>query len=489
MESFYTPSRQSSAAILVIVFDTFKRLIKQFWPILLLLIFGTSQESSTTDRIVYMISVLAAFSGLISIISYFNYYYHIEGKTLVVQKGILQKSKTNIPFDRIQTINIEQELIHRMLGVVKLEIDTAGSQNKELTLKALTEEKAQALRSYILESKDQMPLVEQERREEEVLMQLDPVSLIKTGLVENHLRSAFIVFAFGLWALDQLREFGLEKQLSQFEKGWVAFASSLANVLGLFMVFIGLAILISVLRIFIQYYNLKLLREPNGFRLSYGLINRRQVSAKDSKTQIISWSQNLLQKKIDLFKLRLRQAGSREVGNKKSITIHGCKPSNVEEILDHLIGKNKEDFQHVKTPVNVHYLLYHGRNLLIVGLPILIGLIWLKQPEQLIGAIILLGGFLITLFRRYKKAGFSLTRELLKVNGGAFGEKTAILYNYKIQAVQIRQSYYQRRRSLANLRIGTAAGDIVIPFIKVDTANAIADYLLYKAESSKQSWM
>jgi putative membrane protein len=60
---------------------------------------------------------------------------------------------------------------------------------------------------------------------------------------------------------------------------------------------------------------------------------------------------------------------------------------------------------------------------------------------------------------------------------------------YKIQAVEFRQTIFQKRRKLASLHLMNAAGTMTIPFIDETLAKQIYDYLLYHTEVSKRKWM
>ena len=83
----------------------------------------------------------------------FRYYFYIEEDKLIVEKGVFGRSKTIVPFERIQTINFEQNLAHQVFSVLRLKVDTAGSAQKEFEFDAIAIDQAQALRKIILEKK------------------------------------------------------------------------------------------------------------------------------------------------------------------------------------------------------------------------------------------------------------------------------------------------------------------------------------------------
>jgi len=68
------------------------------------------------------------------------------------------------------------------------------------------------------------------------------------------------------------------------------------------------------------------------------------------------------------------------------------------------------------------------------------------------------------------------------------GYRLDVLLFRKVQRVTVRQSWFQARRGLAELRVYLASGSVRIPYIPYEAAAALRDYILYKVESSDRSW-
>jgi putative membrane protein len=59
----------------------------------------------------------------------------------------------------------------------------------------------------------------------------------------------------------------------------------------------------------------------------------------------------------------------------------------------------------------------------------------------------------------------------------------------KAQSVDFRQSFFQKRRGLASLRVNNASGQMNIPYIPEDVAYKLMNYLLYRVEAANKKWM
>lgn len=64
---------------------------------------------------------------LIAVIVYNHFLFSVEQEGLRIEYGIINKRHVTIPYVQIQNVNITGTLIDRILGITKLEIESAGS--------------------------------------------------------------------------------------------------------------------------------------------------------------------------------------------------------------------------------------------------------------------------------------------------------------------------------------------------------------------------
>jgi len=68
---------------------------------------------------------------LIAVVVYNHFVFSVEDEGLRIEYGIINKRHVTVPFRQIQNVNITRTLIDRMLGIGKLEIESAGSSHAE----------------------------------------------------------------------------------------------------------------------------------------------------------------------------------------------------------------------------------------------------------------------------------------------------------------------------------------------------------------------
>ena len=116
-------------------------------------------------------SILILTAGLIilAISAYIKYYYFkykfdFKKDEFVVKKGLLRKTKLSIPFEKIQQININQKLIHKIFKLYEIQMDTAGTNSTEVDIKAVSKKIADDFKLIAEEIKKSSLLISQTKK-------------------------------------------------------------------------------------------------------------------------------------------------------------------------------------------------------------------------------------------------------------------------------------------------------------------------------------
>lgn len=120
--------------------------------ILVPLFFGfTGRKLNVTDLVTYII--IFWFNTISKTIKYFFTFYTVYDDHILVEEGLINKKKTEIPFNSITTIDLSQSIVQRLFKVYKLMLDNASltsniAQKAEVSL-VLKADKAFALKESI----------------------------------------------------------------------------------------------------------------------------------------------------------------------------------------------------------------------------------------------------------------------------------------------------------------------------------------------------
>ncbi len=498
---FSQPTLQSPKAIALIIARFLRRILRQLWPLLLIWLFNPRGQ-----YVVYILglAMLGTIVSMISsIIAYYRFHFHITDDEFVLEKGLFQRTKLNIPFDRIQTINFNQNIIHQALNVVSVEIDTAGSDKQELSIDALERPDAEALRSALLWNKKEAISDKTENILElnespdtstipdELLLQLSPLDLLKVGISQNHFRAAGIIIAF-LFGVKQFFQdtTDLLKDDEEYIRDLIQTDTqfNLTPLLILGIIFMIAAILVSLVRTVLQHYDLRLYRTTLGFKRVAGLFDRREQSAPLRKIQLLRWSTNPLKKIFGFYQLQLRHASSSNSGRRQVMTIEGCYLEQLDRVKAAYFPQEPLlSFESHRISKVVIW-----RRTMYMGLFPAVALFFISPFDTFIPDWLWLFWIPIMFIlsrQYYKKWKYEVSLEGLRCEKGIVGEDASLLQWYKVQAVSIKQTIYQRRKELANIVFYTAAGHVEIPYIELEKAQGLRDYVIYKMEIDEREWM
>src|SRR5690606_124031 len=199
------PQRQSVAAIFIVMAKSLIEVFKFAWPIVLVLLLGTSGEKSNSLELIVLL--VPIFPIAAALIDFFFFRYSIQDSELIIKKGLLVRKTIVLPVEKIQSIQIDRTWLHNIFKSAKVSFDSAGSEKLEIEINAIKLEKAEALREYLNISRKQATIdTNQQIRDEEVIITLGTRDLLKLSISSNHLEAFFILLAFALSAIDNIEK-------------------------------------------------------------------------------------------------------------------------------------------------------------------------------------------------------------------------------------------------------------------------------------------
>lgn len=495
--NFSKPQRQSIAGIIIVAANYLYQIIKaSIIPIVLLLI------KVDREKLVYIFIGMAVLSGIALLFSYLSYRkftFHIddEKQEFIINKGIFNRTLLTIQLDRIQQVNINQSFLQKIIGVFSLQIDTPGGDSNEVSIKAIDEKIAYSLKEHLLNGK------RNERVSEENIEQGEPIpfltlsagTLFKVGLTSNYGSSLLVLtgFIYAIFhnAKDLLRAFDTDN--GQVEAA-IKTGVSLFSVGILIAIFLGILLVINIVRTFITFFDFKVSVHKFSLLLSAGLLAKKNTLLSPKKIQTTTYSQNYFQKNFNLINLSLKQAGSGEPKSdgdvpKSILQIPGCSAIEKDELLTMILGKVPENG--VSFTPNYRFL-----NLPIVFLSLLPLCIfytfWSTFEEVKPYYPLSIIYFLITvlmIYISYKKHRLTVNQEFIIKRSGIWDISHEIIVPHKIQAITTFQYPWHRGADIGHVNLHTAAGLIQFKYGNYTEIKRLVNYWLYQIESSSEEWM
>jgi putative membrane protein len=108
---------------------------------------------SLGTRILVPLVLAALLVGLpLAVLWWWRFTYRVGGGRLEVRSGLVNRTTRVVPLDRVRGVDLTAPFLHRLLGLVKVEIEAAagGGNKAELSLAAVSSEEGEALRQLLL---------------------------------------------------------------------------------------------------------------------------------------------------------------------------------------------------------------------------------------------------------------------------------------------------------------------------------------------------
>ena len=495
MTNFSEFSKQSPKGIIVLYFKQIYTTLKLFWILLFFAIKDFSKFSKIGENYIYLgILVVLLFFLIRAFLIYKNFLFKIDNNHFILQQGIISKTNTSIPFHRIKNINFKQNLVQQIINVYEVSIETAGSTDTEIAIKALNFEDAKNLKSVILDSKEINESIVKQSTEKPFL-KISILELFKVSLTENHLRNLFLFFAILLGFFQQIQQiadsFGETETLDGFIKDSTNAVSTSFILVFTLLVFLTItAFITSFVRIFLVHFNLSAYLKKDAFEINQGLFTKKSIILKKQKIQNITVSTNPLKRLIGISYITFKQAVSGKINhkNEKVIKIVGCKKNQVDDVKTNLYQFKDIEAQDKMYPDTYYINRVYLFNLLFLVI-IYVSIYIFTEPFFLYSLVLILPiyGFLIQ--KKINKRFYKLNEEMIVVGNGMIETHHTYLELFKVQNIKLKQTIFQQRSNVTDLILQTASGKITVPCLSYSKAIEMYNHILYKVETSHKSWM
>lgn len=495
---FNQPQRQSAIGVLVIFLEMIFVLLKNIWPIVVITLLKAEGQSVWVGLLI-AVGVFVYF-GVYSFLKYRNFTFYIDDDTdeFVINDGIINRTKTTIQLHKIQQVNIKQNFIQRLIGVYAMDVDTAGSDQKEGNIKAISHSLALALKSKLLENEskaitDETQIAIPEPSEATApFLKINLLSLLKIGFTSNYVKSIGLILTFFFTIYENLHQAGAEDLVDTDRIKVLVDNYSLLYMLMIFVLTVFTIIfVINVVRTLIKFFDYTVTKQKGSLMLTYGLIATQSTILKPEKVQIVKVSENYFQRKLNVLEIKIRQAISDEKKDSKSlIEIPGCNRSEGDEILK-LLFRGLPQKGIMMLP-NFRRLIFSVFLIIIVPLSsyFLLGKFVVSEVLEYQNIALIYALLMTTLlffgFRNYKL--FVAEKHIIK-QSGAWDVDQEIIQIDKIQAITTSQLFWHKSLNIGSLTVHTAGGNLTFHLGQFDKINEYVNRWLYAIETSNSNWM
>jgi putative membrane protein len=287
-------------------------------PALFLLLLPTLQNPSSENVFAVALTVFYGVVALPAIVlQYLRFSYRITPKQIVIQKGVIKRQNRSIPIERVQNVQIERNLVARILGVAKVTIETAGSSATEGSLEYVGLEAAHEIRQVVRTFQHRTAQDRYEPRRaadedatKETLFSMDLGHVLLSGAFRFSLLYIALVFSV-LELVDPeviiqrvLRSQGRIDQITD-----AMAANPVLTAIGTVGVAGFLGWISGILIHLARYYNFALWLDGDKLRKRHGLFTVTEGTIPLEKVQVLILRTNPLMRLFGWYELKVQTVG------------------------------------------------------------------------------------------------------------------------------------------------------------------------------------
>lgn len=493
--NLHEPQRQSLMGVVVYILRNIRAIIAIFLSFLAV----GAANPKTWFFFSLGIVPLGIFLLVFAYYQFKNFTFHVKGDKLLIHKGVFVKDRLVVEAERIQSINITENFVQRIIGLVSLKVDTAGSKGSELEIPALERARAELLKQLLYEKKAEATGEDSEELSEETsdttkekkktLVSLNLGDLIVVGLTENHLRTGLVALAFVFGTFSQYQEYlegffddSLESYAEQ------AVNAGLAALFIFIIVYAVVSVLLSLGRTILRFFNLKAFLNEDAIEISTGLLKRNEFRVPVHKVQFLQLETNPLRRAVGFESAKIKPSNSvGEVAKQQNIEIPALKRDQSSILIQGVF----ENFELPEKELHGNAWAYARLNAIIfaiITVPITIATFSFLSYFALVFLLIIPSGAVFGYFygrtiRLFYDESFIVIRK------GLLFTSRIVLPTYKIQSIKKSSNLILKRRKLSHVDLYTAAGSRSVRFLNTKEIDRLYDFVLYSVEKSSESWM
>ncbi len=431
----------------------------QYLPIFFLIAYQRTQELSWLVIAETLIGAAVTIPYFLLWYLLFSYRFTPEG--IIIQWGIVQRQERMVPYDRIQNVNIQRDLLHRLLGLAKIEIETAGAQTTEVSLNAISVAEAQQIQQLLLERKGQehlqhspIPHHPLSSRSAIPAYAVPNSHILLLGLVRFLPVTLFLIALIFQFLPDSLRDFILHTVTTSINRALhnpleFPFFPTVSLLIGTVL----LNQLLSAILTTLLLGNFRIEVHPTQLITTSGILTRRTYAIPRHKLQHFTITTNIVLERFQLASLGGATASQPQQGAAQYPLLPLSTYDVIAEFLQHHFSiALPSTFQPVHSRHWLRLALYRAAILSAIG-----SFLLLFSPT----GWILLFFIPFAAFRsylHYRHFGYALGDNVLFLRSGILRRRLTIIPLSKLQGYGGTADPLQRWWQLRTLWVETAAG-------------------------------
>jgi Predicted membrane protein len=366
-----------------------------------------------------------------------NFSFEVTSDTFDIRSGVIRKQRREIPLHRIQNVDVRRNIFQRVLGIAKVNLETAGGKTSEASLKFVEFEESKNIQEKVRKLKEDEE-VEREETSDDALFEISEKELGILSAASLDWKALSVIFV-GLSVFGGVFS-SLESVFS---------LSGLALVVPLVFGLILLSFVFSVVSTVNKFYGFSLYRRGDSLEYERGLFNRSEGSIPFEKIQNLRIEENPLKRLLGYATLKVETAGysgqsQEEKGPEVAVPI--AERSRVDELSNKIFNHENYSIQGISRNAFKRYFTRYTLGFTLIFTVLTIASSFLLDTRiffEIYAFALPVAG--VAAYLKYKNKGFYEGKRFFYTMNGFWNRKTTITPYYRIQNLSMIQNIFQKR--------------------------------------------
>ncbi len=422
---------------------------------------------------------------IMGIAGWWRFLYRIEEGELQIKTGIFVRKNLFLTKDRIQVIDISSGIIQRLFGLVKVDIQTAGSTSRAASLEAVTRDKAKEINRILRNNgKEKIEAVEDKAdQKKRKIFNLPGKDLLVAASTSGRFGIALSILGT---LFSQIEPVIRESEAFEYFFKMLPSQTDTILIISILLIFVVVAWLISFFSTLLMYGDFKVEVKEDELIISRGIFEKKRITIPYKRIQAIYVNEGLLRQPLGYGSVHLESAGYGDDKGTGSIMLFPLiSQKKISKLLHEILPAYDIRIKGFSPPKRaVRRYIFRSAFLLTI---ITAGIYWVLFPTNWIWLLPILSigwGWL-----KYKDAAVAWDENTIILRNRNLSKTTSIVKRDRIQDVSVSESWIQRFRKLCTLQVYVASGDHGKSFVVQDLEREEVAFLIKELQKSNYQFV
>jgi putative membrane protein len=420
--------------------------------ILVFLFIGSQSESFS-----FLVMIGGGFALLMisGVLDWWRFLFKVEEGEMHIKRGIFVRKNIYLTKDRIQVIDISSGVIQRMFGLVKIDIQTAGSTSRAAMIEAVPLEIAKEIKQKLSKNgADSEEISEaQPAKKHRDVYGLPNKDLLIAASTSGRFGIALSILGT---LFSQIEPVIRESNLFEYLFSLLPSQTDTFMIVSIIFIFIAVAWLISFFSTLFMYGDFSLEIDDDELVISRGIFEKKRITVPYKRIQALFVTEGIIRQPLGYCSVHIHSAGyGDEKGSGAIVLFPLIKRSKVESLIEKVVPHYDVTLSGKTPPIrSLRRYIFRSAALLTLITAVLY---WVFSLSNWIWTIPILSvgwGW-----QKYKDAAIAWDDKNVIISNRTLSKKIAIVKRDRIQDISVSSSWIQQFRNLCSAQVYVASGD------------------------------